>query len=101
MRMSDWSSDVCSSDLAEPPPHWDHTQRDHTQRDHTRLAPCQRIVDVMTKAPITILLASPRGFCAGVDRAIQIVEVALERYGAPVYVQIGRETGRDSVGQDV
>lgn len=36
---------------------------------------------------MTILLASPRGFCAGVDRAIQIVEKALEKYGAPVYVR--------------
>ena len=34
-----------------------------------------------------ILLASPRGFCAGVDRAIEIVELALERYGPPVYVR--------------
>ena len=34
-----------------------------------------------------VLLASPRGFCAGVDRAIEIVEAALERYGAPVYVR--------------
>ena len=41
----------------------------------------------MIKAPLTILLASPRGFCAGVDRAIQIVEAALERFGAPVYVR--------------
>ena len=39
------------------------------------------------KRPLTVLLASPRGFCAGVDRAIQIVERALERYGAPVYVR--------------
>ncbi|MCI5059634.1 MAG: 4-hydroxy-3-methylbut-2-enyl diphosphate reductase [Alphaproteobacteria bacterium] len=39
------------------------------------------------KPPLTILLASPRGFCAGVDRAIQIVEKALEKYGAPVYVR--------------
>jgi 4-hydroxy-3-methylbut-2-enyl diphosphate reductase len=39
------------------------------------------------KTPLTILLASPRGFCAGVDRAIQIVERALERYGRPVYVR--------------
>jgi len=39
------------------------------------------------KTPLTILLASPRGFCAGVDRAIQIVEKAIERYGAPVYVR--------------
>ncbi|HJP22498.1 MAG TPA: 4-hydroxy-3-methylbut-2-enyl diphosphate reductase [Alphaproteobacteria bacterium] len=41
----------------------------------------------MAKAPLTVLLASPRGFCAGVDRAIQIVEAALERHGAPVYVR--------------
>ena len=34
-----------------------------------------------------LLLASPRGFCAGVDRAIEIVELALEVYGAPVYVR--------------
>src|SRR5437867_2440474 len=36
---------------------------------------------------LTILLASPRGFCAGVDRAIQIVQRALERFGRPVYVR--------------
>ncbi len=42
---------------------------------------------VAAKKPIRILLASPRGFCAGVDRAIQIVERALERYGRPVYVR--------------
>ena len=41
----------------------------------------------MVKPKILILLASPRGFCAGVDRAIQIVERALEKYGAPVYVR--------------
>jgi 4-hydroxy-3-methylbut-2-enyl diphosphate reductase len=41
----------------------------------------------MEKRPLTILLASPRGFCAGVDRAIQIVELALQKYGAPVYVR--------------
>ncbi|MGB3807168.1 MAG: 4-hydroxy-3-methylbut-2-enyl diphosphate reductase [Erythrobacter sp.] len=37
--------------------------------------------------PLTLLIAAPRGFCAGVDRAIEIVERALERYGAPVYVR--------------
>ncbi|WP_422033984.1 4-hydroxy-3-methylbut-2-enyl diphosphate reductase [Reyranella sp.] len=42
---------------------------------------------VTQKKPLTILLASPRGFCAGVDRAIQIVEQALKRYGRPVYVR--------------
>ncbi len=36
---------------------------------------------------LTVLLASPRSFCAGVDRAIQIVERAIEKYGAPVYVR--------------
>lgn len=41
----------------------------------------------MEKHPLTILLAAPRGFCAGVDRAIQIVEKALGKYGAPVYVR--------------
>ena len=41
----------------------------------------------MDKQPLEILLAAPRGFCAGVDRAIQIVELALEKYGAPVYVR--------------
>ncbi len=37
--------------------------------------------------PLKITLCAPRGFCAGVDRAIQIVELALEKYGAPVYVR--------------
>jgi 4-hydroxy-3-methylbut-2-enyl diphosphate reductase len=41
----------------------------------------------MTKRPLKILLAGPRGFCAGVDRAIQIVELAIEKHGAPVYVR--------------
>ncbi|MFM1816560.1 MAG: hypothetical protein RLZ98_3255 [Pseudomonadota bacterium] len=39
------------------------------------------------KPPLTILLAAPRGFCAGVDRAIDIVELALRKFGAPVYVR--------------
>jgi 4-hydroxy-3-methylbut-2-enyl diphosphate reductase len=37
--------------------------------------------------PLHVLIAAPRGFCAGVDRAIQIVELALEKFGAPVYVR--------------
>lgn len=41
----------------------------------------------MTKKPLEIVIASPRGFCAGVDRAIDIVELALQKYGAPVYVR--------------
>jgi 4-hydroxy-3-methylbut-2-enyl diphosphate reductase len=40
-----------------------------------------------SKRPLDLLIAAPRGFCAGVDRAINIVELALERYGPPVYVR--------------
>jgi len=43
--------------------------------------------DFVTKSPLTLYLAAPRGFCAGVDRAIKIVEMALEKWGAPVYVR--------------
>ena len=41
----------------------------------------------MSKPPLTLYLAAPRGFCAGVDRAIKIVDMALEKWGAPVYVR--------------
>ena len=41
----------------------------------------------MTKPPLTLYLAAPRGFCAGVVRAIKIVEMALEKWGAPVFVR--------------
>ncbi|MFN4159238.1 MAG: 4-hydroxy-3-methylbut-2-enyl diphosphate reductase [Gemmobacter sp.] len=41
----------------------------------------------MTLPPLTLYLAAPRGFCAGVDRAIRIVEMAIEKWGAPVYVR--------------
>ena len=41
----------------------------------------------MSKQPLQIYLAGPRGFCAGVERAIDIVELALSKYGAPVYVR--------------
>ncbi len=40
-----------------------------------------------TKPHLEVLLAAPRGFCAGVDRAIQIVELAIEKFGSPVYVR--------------
>ncbi|WP_176498317.1 4-hydroxy-3-methylbut-2-enyl diphosphate reductase [Sphingomonas sp. HMP6] len=39
------------------------------------------------KPPLSLIIAAPRGFCAGVDRAIQIVELAIEKFGAPVYVR--------------
>mgnify|MGYP001794458305 CR=1 FL=1 len=41
----------------------------------------------MSKQPLTLYLAAPRGFCAGVARAIKLVEMALEKWGAPVYVR--------------
>lgn len=44
-------------------------------------------IDPELKRPLRVLVAGPRGFCAGVDRAIRIVELALEKWGAPVYVR--------------
>ena len=41
----------------------------------------------MSNPQLTVYMAAPRGFCAGVDRAIQIVEMALEKWGKPVYVR--------------
>ena len=41
----------------------------------------------LTKPKLSLYLAAPRGFCAGVDRAIKIVELAIEKWGAPVYVR--------------
>ena len=46
-----------------------------------------RLAVMSATSPRTVLLAAPRGFCAGVDRAIEIVDIALEHYGAPVYVR--------------
>jgi 4-hydroxy-3-methylbut-2-enyl diphosphate reductase len=42
---------------------------------------------MMNRPPLKVMIAAPRGFCAGVDRAIRIVELAIERFGAPVYVR--------------
>jgi 4-hydroxy-3-methylbut-2-enyl diphosphate reductase len=47
----------------------------------------ERWAHACTRAPRTVLLAGPRSFCAGVDRAIEIVERAIDRFGAPVYVR--------------
>ncbi|MBS0479744.1 MAG: 4-hydroxy-3-methylbut-2-enyl diphosphate reductase [Proteobacteria bacterium] len=44
-------------------------------------------MDPAPKPPLELLIAAPRGFCAGVDRAIRIVELAIEKYGPPVYVR--------------
>ena len=52
---------------------------------NARLQPSARSSD--PRPALTLLIAAPRGFCAGVDRAIEIVERALDRYGAPVYVR--------------
>ena len=48
---------------------------------------CEEIGPQAGLLPLTIYVAAPRGFCAGVDRAIQLVELALAKYGAPVYVR--------------
>ncbi|MBJ7433019.1 MAG: hypothetical protein JHC62_01045, partial [Microbacteriaceae bacterium] len=45
------------------------------------------LVEVATDAPKKVLLAAPRGYCAGVDRAVVAVEKALDQFGAPVYVR--------------
>lgn len=47
----------------------------------------QAIAQQVTAPDAEVLLAQPRGFCAGVDRAIEIVEQALQRFGAPIYVR--------------
>ena len=57
---------------------------------NTAFPPSDIGVDNATSAdlpPLRLLIAAPRGFCAGVDRAIEIVERAIRRYGAPVYVR--------------
>jgi 4-hydroxy-3-methylbut-2-en-1-yl diphosphate reductase len=59
------------------------TDRDHTDRQAAPIVTASARASV----PETLLLAFPRGFCAGVDRAVLIVEKALEAYGAPVYVR--------------
>jgi 4-hydroxy-3-methylbut-2-enyl diphosphate reductase len=41
----------------------------------------------MKNKTINVLLSAPRGFCAGVERAIEIVEKSIQKYGAPVYVR--------------
>src|ERR1700722_12050421 len=62
-----------------------------------RRVPAREEMRQMSKSALTVLLASPRGFCAGVDRAIQIVERAIERFGAPVYVRHEIVHNRDVV----
>jgi 4-hydroxy-3-methylbut-2-en-1-yl diphosphate reductase len=49
--------------------------------------PKEQETPMTAKPALTLYLAAPRGFCAGVDRAIKIVEMALEKWGAPVYVR--------------
>jgi 4-hydroxy-3-methylbut-2-enyl diphosphate reductase len=51
------------------------------------LPPILSATSTGTAPPLRVILAGPRGFCAGVDRAIRVVEEALRRYGAPVYVR--------------
>jgi 4-hydroxy-3-methylbut-2-enyl diphosphate reductase len=56
-------------------------------QQHMSLAVEPRAGGIASRPPLRVLLAAPRGFCAGVRRAIEGVEAALERYGAPVYVR--------------
>ncbi len=60
-------------------------REDTESRPATDMSPALRPTD--PKPALTVLLAGPRGFCAGVDRAIRIVEEALKRHGAPIYVR--------------
>jgi 4-hydroxy-3-methylbut-2-enyl diphosphate reductase len=53
----------------------------------TPWSPCQFPASLLRFSVMHILLASPRGFCAGVDRAIETVELALQRFGPPIYVR--------------
>jgi 4-hydroxy-3-methylbut-2-en-1-yl diphosphate reductase len=59
----------------------------HAAADPTAPGPLPILARVSSDAPLKVLLAAPRGFCAGVERAIEIVELALEHYGPPVYVR--------------
>ena len=55
----------------------------------------------MSDEKMNLYIANPRGFCAGVDRAINIVEMALEKYGAPVYVRAAVHMGVDGAPQHI
>jgi len=62
-------------------------ERPQQSRAPTYLSFTSEPMTVVEKPQISVLLAAPRGFCAGVDRAIQIVEQAIRKWGAPVYVR--------------
>ena len=63
------------------------TQRRRPYPQQGEILPDSNAPHESPRQPLTVLLAAPRGFCAGVDRAIQIVEQALAKWGAPVYVR--------------
>src|SRR3546814_3831784 len=105
MRISDWSSDVCSSDLRRSAPGV-RVARAAVPRKRATLTPpageermCHAGAASTAResasgrwSPVEfgsmdIVLANPRGFCAGVDRAIEIVKRAIETLGAPIYVR--------------
>src|SRR6202050_3273905 len=64
-----------------------HRELHAHRRDQDDLEQLSPTLAGMPAAPETLLLAAPRGYCAGVDRAVQTVEHALDLYGAPVYVR--------------
>src|ERR1022692_2500132 len=74
------SSPRCSRRSAGTPP-----PNRSGSASHDRSDPAEK--PMIQKLPLRIVLAQPRGFCAGVVRAIEIVERALQKYGAPVYVR--------------
>ena len=58
----------------------------------------------MNSKKLNIILASPRGFCAGVDRAIEIVKKTLEKYGPPVYIRheiVHNKSVVESLAEDI
>ena len=76
--------------------HGQSASRRHRRRVRSAHGPCEAAysfrrrlgtVGSMTDQGKKVLLAAPRGYCAGVDRAVETVEKALEKYGAPVYVR--------------
>src|SRR3546814_8820136 len=79
MRIRDWSSDVCSSDLSAPCEARNRKEAAFV-RGHNRLKAASMTDSDMSRPLLRILIAAPRGFCAGVDRAIHIVERAIEKY---------------------
>jgi 4-hydroxy-3-methylbut-2-enyl diphosphate reductase len=79
------SGDICCRRVITSKDRPTQRRRPHPQQGE--ILPETNTSHESPRRPLTVLLAAPRGFCAGVDRAIQIVEQALSKWGAPVYVR--------------